>query len=152
MTMLTITTTLENGDTNEQIIIAAVNVYSTGTYQTLIEFPDNQVSSEENQESAMSCRSDQGYKVSWYVRQFWSAEKVELWNGYRLSRNATSYCSVKSSVDGLCNLTIYHRSKAAQTYICFEPGTLQEFSAELIFIGWYNFKKKHFSSDDQFDY
>lgn len=121
----------------DKIILPAMTFYSTEAYQTLIEFPENQVSSCENQRSAMKCRSDQGYKVSWYIRQFGSAKKVALWSGYMLNPSAMSYCSVESSVNGQCNLIIYHRIKAAQTYICFEPGTLQELSAELIFIGRY---------------
>lgn len=51
--------------------------------------------------------------------------------------DAKSYCTVTSDEPGQIDLHVRLRNTAdaAQTYICLEPGTLEEASADLIWIG-----------------
>ena len=91
------------------------------------------MSVEETQIVVMECRSNVG-RISWHVVPFWSSVQTDLWSGYHLRPTATSYCSIDNSTGGQWNLNISHRSEAAQTYICLEPGTLKKVSAELIYI------------------
>ena len=111
-----------------------MNFNSSGTHHELIKVPRNQVSFEETATIVMECRSSDGRRISWHVVPCLPSSEMVLWSGYDLRRNATSYCSVDKSTAGQWNLNISHRCEAAQTYICFEPGTLKNVSAELIYI------------------
>lgn len=64
-----------------------------------------------------------------------NSEKEPLYNGFYLRPDAKSYCTVKADEPGKIELCLGNTAEAAQTYICMEPGTLDEASADVVWIG-----------------
>lgn len=88
----------------------------------------------------LACKSDCQCNVQWYVRKNHSAENEIFYNGYFLRPDAKSFCTVITDEPGKCYLrtNLTNSAEAAKTYICLEPGTLDEVSADLIWIGMFN--------------
>lgn len=70
-----------------------------------------------------------------------SSSSCEIFNGYNLVedvQNVSSYCKVDNGMRGIYDLKVTTTIiEAAQRYICLEPGSLDEASAEIIILGWY---------------
>lgn len=69
-----------------------------------------------------------------YVQKNPDSEKETLYNGYCLSRDAEPYCTVRADEPGKVDLWLNNTADAAQTYFCLETGTLDEASADIIWI------------------
>lgn len=82
----------------------------------------------------MACKSDYQSRLKWDVHKNDSGND-ELYNGYFLHPDAKSYCTVITDEPGKCYLRlIRNTAEVAQTYICVEPASLCEASADLIWI------------------
>lgn len=82
----------------------------------------------------MTCRSHYQSRLKWNVQKNDDSGNEVLYNGYFLRPDAKSYCTVITEEPGKCYLRLRNTAAVAQTYICVEPGTLNEASAELIWI------------------
>ena len=85
----------------------------------------------------LACKSDCQCKLHWSVRNNHGGEDEKFYNGYFLRDDAKSYCSVIEDEPGECDLRTNpaNSTQAAQTYVCIEPGTLDEVSADIILLG-----------------
>lgn len=99
---------------------------------TLVEVPKN-TAVQGGGHAVMACKSvnDDLVRVKWYTYKI--DEDNTLYNGYRVRQTAQSYCRITKE-PGRQDLVFNDTRSAAQTYICWEPGTLQSASAELIWI------------------
>lgn len=107
----------------------------TGTNCDLLLKPENSYAKYGDPNTViLMCESTLGYRLSWLIKTPWSSEKVQIFDGYRLSKNVTSYCRVINGVPGKYNVSLTSTTNAAQQYVCLEPGTMMEASAEIIII------------------
>lgn len=83
----------------------------------------------------MSCKSDLGYYITWFGRNHDATKRQQLFDGYDLISNAMDYCTIIEDEPGKYYLNLTNNPKAAQTYSCLEPGTFEEASADVIWLG-----------------
>jgi hypothetical protein len=102
----------------------------------LVEVPRNIVvgASEPLDTIDMTCKSDYQRRLKWVVHKSNKSRSNVLYNGYFVRPDADSYCTVLTDDHGRCSLRLSSTADAAQTYICVEPGSLHEASADLIWI------------------
>lgn len=127
--------TFDTGGCYLQILVLTFALLFSGTNAAFVEVPNNTVVLEWNfpKVVVMACKSNCQCNLRWFVNKNHD-EKEDLYNGYFLSSDANSYCSVTADEPGKYNLNLMNKPDAAQTYICLEPGTLAEASADLILI------------------
>lgn len=106
------------------------------TQSALVEVPKNKAVWQRGSLEVIDvpCKSDYPGPLKWYVQKNPDSEKEALYNGLYLRPDAKSYCTVIKDEPGKIYLRLNNTADAAQTYFCFEPGTLAEASADLIWI------------------
>ena len=102
----------------------------------LIEVPSNAVILEHKPLSSidMTCKSDYQNRLKWNVRENNDSAIEVFYNGYYLREDAVSYCAAITDEPKKCYLRLRNEPQAAKTYICVEPGSLREASADVIWI------------------
>lgn len=107
-----------------------------GIHSKLVEVPRNAVVWESStiNTTDMACKSDYQYRLKWDVYKNNDYRKDVLYNGFFLHPDARSYCTVVADEPGKYYLRLKNTAEAAKTYICVEPGSLSEASADLIWI------------------
>lgn len=88
----------------------------------------------------LNCNSALGYRLTWLIKKPGYASRNEIFNGYNLINvvhNVSSYHRVVSRMPGNYELHVNATKEAGQQYICLEPGSLDEASAEVTIIGKY---------------
>src|SRR6218665_3523440 len=118
-----------------------LNVSISVAGSVIVETPQNKVIFKEESLYAihLPCKSSCQCRLKWYLQKSQDSEKEVLYNGYALRPDAKHYCTAIADGMGNCNLNLTTAEEAAQTYICLEPGTLLEASADLIWIGKFSY-------------
>lgn len=86
----------------------------------------------------LECNSTLGFRLTWLIKKPGSSNRYEIYNGYDFvddTHNVSSYCKVKNGNPGKYELNVNGIEEAAQQYICLEPGSWMEASAEVTTIG-----------------
>lgn len=112
------------------------NGFISVAISTFTEAPKNLVLQSKSPEAiVLGCKSDCQCNLKWFVKKESVPKKEQLYNGYTLSSEAKSYITVIADEPGKYYLNLTNKPDAAQTYICLEPGSLAEVSADVIWIG-----------------
>lgn len=108
--------------------------FETGVHGSLVIKPHN-VAAMSGDVVSLSCASDSEDSVAWVAYSPGSAEREYISDCRDLSPSASQYISIYRERKGPCSLRINATRIAAKRYICKEPVSAMEASAELIILG-----------------
>lgn len=116
----------------KNIAISAFVLNFTVASCVLVETPLNDAVLVGHGPVKFKCKSNRGKRLNWLTQK--NESQLILFDGYSVCKEAESFCSVENEEPGEFFLTLAAIHEAAQTYICQEPGTESESSADLIII------------------